>query len=416
MKMTEANEMSAGRSVRRYLWAHPSVVTLLFALLVGMWSSSAMGQVAKMDIKASFAPNSLDPTHRKFNNDTPLGGLCRRWPGLCRGDQFSIITPLRVDTRVLGGDRDSPRVNYFMGVDAQWKEVDVVHAGGSTHKVRFRISMLSQRYSRNNNGSPSLYGASSGGCGGVGTDIGTSAYHFWGWVLPAGMRTCARATGHSAAANVTITEISVGYELDTPDPLGMLDGEYTGVVSYTVGPGGQIDLGDGQHQHTELEISFTLTVAHDFQVRFASETPKATLAPDGGWSQWMDHGRVPTHLRQELPFHLTSSMDFSMKMRCEHDAPGERCGIRNAGDGEVVPVDVDVTIPGMVNQRDGRPAQFTPLTALEADAPRFSSPQYIQDRRSALRFIAGQEAVNEMVKSPGSQWRGDITIVFDANP
>jgi len=389
-------------------------MALLFVLLLGMWSSSAMGQLAKMDIKASFTPNRLDPGHRTFQNDTPLGGLCHRWPALCRDNQFSILTPLQVNNRALGGDRNSPRVNYFMGVDAQWKEVEVVHAEGSTHNVRFRISMLSQRYSVNNSGSPSSYGASSGGCGGLGPDIGTVAWHAWGWVLPAGMRSCSRATGH-AANDIAITEISIGYELETPDPLRMPPGTYRGAVAYTVGPGGQIDLGDGQNTHTELEVNFELTVTHEFRVRFASETPAVTLAPEGGWSQWADHGKTPARLRQELPFHLLSSMDFSMKLRCEHDAPGDRCGIRNASDGAVVPVDVDVTLPGMVNQRDGRPAQYAPLTALDADAPRFS-PQYIQEQRSTLRFIAGQQAVSEMVKSPGSQWRGDITIVFDANP
>lgn len=416
MKMTEADKMIAGTFVRRYLRARSPALALLLAMLVGAWSSSAMGQVAKMDIKASFAPNSLDPTHRKFKNDTPTGGLCQRWPSLCAGDQFSIMTPLRVDSRSLGGDRSNPRVNYFMGVDAQWKEVEVVHAGGSTHKVRFRISMLSQKYSTNNSGAPSQNGASSGGCTRLGPDIGSVLWHSWGWVLPAGMRSCSRPTEHATAKLINIDEISLGYELDTPDPLAMLDGEYMGAVSYTVGPGAQIDLGDGQHLHTELEINFELTVAHDFRVRFASETPTVTLAPEGGWSQWVDHGTAPRRLHQELPFHLTSSMDFSMKLRCEYPTGDDRCGIRNAVADTVVPVDVDVTIPGMRNMHDGRPAQFTPLTPIDANAPRFTSPLYIQDRRSTLRFVAGREAVTEMVNSPGSQWRGDITVVFDANP
>lgn len=33
-----------------------------------------------------------------------------------------------------------------------------------------------------------------------------------------------------------------------------------------------------------------------------------------------------------------------------------------------------------------------------------------------LRFVAGQAAVAEMLKSPGSQWTGDFTAIFDANP
>lgn len=47
---------------------------------------------------------------------------------------------------------------------------------------------------------------------------------------------------------------------------------------------------------------------------------------------------------------------------------------------------------------------------------RFSTASYNQERRSMLRFVAGQAAVAGMLKSPGSQWTGDFTAIFDANP
>lgn len=112
---------------------------------------------------------------------------------------------------------------------------------------------------------------------------------------------------------------------------------------------------------------------------------------------------------------MTTSMDFSMKLRCEHDL-GEGCGIRNTASDVVVPVDVDVTIPGMSNVRDGRPAQNTALQPDDARAPRFTPDGYLIQRRSALRFTADREAVTEMLKSPGSHWQGNMTVVFDANP
>ena len=103
----------------------------------------------------------------------------------------------------------------------------------------------------------------------------------------------------------------------------------------------------------------------------------------------------PERLRQALPFHLTSSMDFSMKLRCEH-AAGSGCGIRNAADDVVVPVDVDVTIPGMRNLKDGRPAQDTPLSADDALAPLVAALTI----SPGIRFILGlpmNSATNRLV-------------------
>jgi hypothetical protein len=79
-------------------------------------------------------------------------------------------------------------------------------------------------------------------------------------------------------------------------------------------------------------------------------------------------------------------------------------------------VDVDVTIPGMRNLKDGRPAQDTPLSADDALAPRFSPEGYLMQRRSTLRFTANRAAVETIVQLPGSRWDGQMTVVFDANP
>ncbi|MBH1494693.1 hypothetical protein JY423_11395 [Stenotrophomonas maltophilia] len=411
----EVNTVSAREHSSCKLLACGGILLRVVMLLALCVPDTLWAQTAEVDIRASFSPSALDPSHRRFKNDTPQGGICVRWGGHCRAGQFSISTPLGVSGRLLGGSPDSPRQNYFMAVDAQWRDVDVVHEGGSVARVRFRISMLAQRYSRNNSGSPSIYGASSGGCRPLGNDVGSTQWHAWGWVLPVGQLTCSRRTNHAVSSAISVTEISIGYELDTPDPLAMLDGKYTGALAYSVGPGGQIDLGDGAHQQNELTVKFELTVAHDFHIRFSSESPSVQLAPEGGWAKWMDHGLPPTRLRQELLFRLTTSRNLSLKLRCEHEA-ADRCGIRNPRDDRVVPVDVDVTMPGMSNVADGSPAQDTPLLPDDGRAPHFTPDGYPIERRSTLRFTAGREAVAEMLKSPGSHWQGNMTVVFDANP
>lgn len=260
------------------------------------------------------------------------------------------------------------------------------------------------------------YHGISGGCsairgaGGVGWSVGG-----WGVTTPAAPTEC--YSNHMRADRTySYRNVGLGIQVTLPNATTLQDGRYLAQESWTTGgAGADIDLGDNITGVQMIRMNFVFDVIHDFQVRFPSESPRVQLAPAGGWSAWIDHGKAPVRLRQELPFHLTTSMDFSMKLLCEHPA-GTGCGIRNHADDVVVPVDVDVTLPGMTNLRDGRPAQFTALSSNDAQAPRFTPDGYLMQRRSTLRFTAEREAVTEMLRTPGSHWSGDMTVVFDANP
>ncbi len=37
------------------------------------------------------------------------------------------------------------------------------------------------------------------------------------------------------------------------------------------------------------------------------------------------------------------------------------------------------------------------------------------ERRSVLRFEVERESVQEMIKHPGTTWRGDVIVMFDAD-
>ncbi|MGG2100945.1 hypothetical protein [Stenotrophomonas sp. NRRL B-14846] len=370
---------------------------------------------ADLKITAEFRPSALDPGHNAFVNTTPQSGYCAQHPSLCKKGDFTIDTGMNVENRRLYGGGTDPREKWYLAVDGNWRDVTVRNANNHELKARLRLFLVGMQWGLPSDGSaPGTNGASSGGCRGR-IGVVTSGWYRYAWDVPEGSRVCVFSPFSSTDRVARYLAFSIGYHLETPNPLQAQDGQYTGSVTYTVGNGQQIDLGQGDYSDSELTLQLLLDVFHDFQVRFASDAPSVQLAPDGGWSQWIDHGRPPARLRQELPFHLTTSMDFSMKLRCEHDA-GIGCGIRNTRDDAVVPVDVEVTIPGMSNTHDGRPAQDTPLLPDDARAPRFTPDGYLMQRRSTLRFTAGSEAVTEMLKSPGSQWQGNMTVVFDANP
>ncbi|MHC1655032.1 hypothetical protein ACODUL_17280 [Stenotrophomonas maltophilia] len=394
------------------------VFATLVLLLACGWSARTQAQVVEKTVTGVFRPNALDPGNTAFENTTPRGAFCNWRPAECE-KQNAYIFDLgggEYWRKEGDGDNASPRNTTYVHFPGPRLVTFTNESSGHTFQASIGFVAISLRLDFSNGADPWYHGISGGctairGAGGVGWSNGG-----WG-VRDAQNPQACYSTQARNGRSYRYRNVGIGIDVKLPSAMTLHDGRYTAVEAWTTGgAGSDIDLGDNITGTQMIRMTFQFDVQHDFQVRFPAEHPRVLLAPDGGWSQWVDYGRRPSRLRQELPFHLTSSMDFSMKLRCEYPADGDRCGIRDIREDTIVPVDVDVTLPGMINERDGRPAQFTPLTPVDAGAPRFTSPAYLRGRRSMLRFIAGQSAVDEMVKAPGSQWRGDITIVFDANP
>ncbi|WMJ67819.1 hypothetical protein [Stenotrophomonas sp. 24(2023)] len=389
---------------------------------------------AEVQIQASFAPSALDPTRNEFTNDTPNGGLCVR-PNLCGPGEKSVLLPITVryaEMRPFAGADHEARIS----VPSTWRRVVLTHAdSGRTAETEWRVSFLGATYyltrdaretTGNDNVSQAHHQLWQGngwsepppGCGRMNyAEAGGTSWRF-GWRYPEAATTCVKRPRHLIDDGMQLREVSLGYTMRSPNPLAMEAGIYTGQLQLRVGPGGDFDFGTNTvASDNELIVHFTLTVTHAFQVTFPQAGPKVSLAPAGGWSQWTRHGTPPARLQQELPFLLTTSNEFSVKMRCQHDSGG-RCGIANASTGAVVPIDVDVTMPGMRDMRSGAFAQNTPLVSERSGqvAPRFTPQSYLQNRQARLRFAANGPAMTEMLKAPASRWQGDVTVVFDSEP
>ncbi|UQA68589.1 hypothetical protein K1516_11525 [Stenotrophomonas maltophilia] len=390
-----------------------SVVAVLLVLAPG----PLIAQVAEVTVTGQFRPSALNPGNTEFENTTPRGDFCNWRPVECDRSGAYIFNLGRGELwRKSGeGDPESKRDTTYVRFPEPRTVTLTEERTGRTIDARISFVAISLHLSFGGGVDPWYYGIS-GGCSAI-RGAGGRGWSNGGWGLrnPLDPQECysTRARGERA---YSYQNVGIGIHVDLPSATALLDGRYTAQESWTTGGAdADMDLGDNITGATMIRMNFVFDVFHDFQVRFANEAPSVRLAPEDGWSQWIVHGRPPVRLRQELPFHLTTSMDFSMKLRCEHDL-GEGCGIRNAASDVVVPVDVDVTIPGMSNVRDGRPTQNTALLLDDAWAPRFTPDGYLMQRRSTLRFTAGREAVTEMLKSPGSHWQGNMTVVFDANP
>jgi hypothetical protein len=400
IRSIELNEIIEPR--RPWSW-----LLVLLGFVAGTW------QVQALDLKITgeYKPTPLEPGNGQFKDTTPRHNYCTR-PG-CRPsirlEGMAISYPEGFEAGATG------RESLYFRMPSVLRTVTLTHEeNGSVVEVRWRVdSFTGSVEGRPNSVQPTGYLAPAP-CTLI-HGQGASTWFDFQWRLDERGQGCSKTILADMPPG-RFLYFGISYELQFPNAVAMHNGRYTGVVPLTMGPGGDIDFGDrAVISDGTLNIAIELEVQHQFAVRFPVDAPVVQLAPEGGWSQWRDHGIRPSRLRQELPFLLTSSMDFNMKLQCEHEA-ADRCGIRNAEDDTVVPVDVDVTIPGMSSVMDGRPAQGTPLLPDNARAPRFTPDGYLMQRRSTLRFTAGREAVTEMLKSPGSHWQGNMTVVFDANP
>jgi len=390
---------------------------LLIALLLTLFAAPVHAQVREVTVTGQFRPSALNPGNTAFENTTPRGAFCNWRPTQCDRQGAYIFDVGAGEYWRKSGPQtgtDQRDTTYVRFPPVRRITLHELTTGRSFEaEISFVAISLDLRFGR---GRDPWYHGISGGCtairgaGGLGWSNGG-----WSVTNPSNPQACYSSYARDERTYI-YRSVGIGIHVALPNAISLQDGRYTAQETWTTGGAdADIDLGDNITGTTAIQMNFVFDVAHDFKVEFPAESPRVQLAPEGGWSRWIDHGLPPARLRQALPFQLTTSMDFSMKLRCEH-AAGTRCGIRNHADDVVVPVDVDVTLPGMTNLRDGRPAQYTALSPDDGQAPRFTPDGYLMQRRSTLRFTAEGDAVTEMLRTPGSHWSGDITLVFDANP
>jgi len=392
---------------------------LAIALILPIVACAQQARAAEVNVTATFTPSALDPSRNTFTNTTPRGTYCTWSPWACaRANAYFFDVPLGITkTYVKGGDI---RKRFYVGFPGP-RRIQLQHSeSGQLFPVDIAFQAVSGRLEPGNGDNPVFTKYPQGGCSYIHT-AGLAAYVNFGWLVrsPDAPVPCHSTGGGASGFTQTYTMpwFGIGLNITAPSPLSMPNGQYEGSVTYTVGSSGaDIDLGDDVTSDPELTLRFRFSVAHEFQVTFPSTSPIAVLSPVGGWQQWIDYGRAPSRLQQELPFTLTSSSDFSVKMRCEHEVSG-RCGIEDLAAGTIVPVDVDVTMPGMRVIGTGAPAINTSLVsdASGTVAPRFTPDSYLVSRPSKLVFSANGTSVTEMLKAPSSRWQGDVTVVFDSD-
>ncbi|WP_152608351.1 hypothetical protein [Aeromonas hydrophila] len=230
----------------------------------------------------------------------------------------------------------------------------------------------------------------------------TSWIVLWGDV---GGKSC--YTGLSVDGTSDIQAMFLGFKITPPSPLKMSNGIYTGSIILSVGQNKDIDLGNGVYEDNQLIIELTLKVQHQIKVEFPPGGDKVVLQPPGGWHDWIYRGkaRTPPYLIAELPYRLWSSSDFNVWMNCQY-AIGEVCMLNNERLGMQVRLDVIY-----VNKsKEEIPLKHGVKKLFSAS---LRGPYFINEERSII-FKVQEPVLALMMEYPGSTYKGNVTLIYDA--
>lgn len=230
----------------------------------------------------------------------------------------------------------------------------------------------------------------------------TSWIVLWGDV---GGKSC--YTGLSVDGTSDIQAMFLGFKITPPSPLKMSNGIYTGSIILSVGQNKDIDLGNGVYEDNQLIIELTLKVQHQIKVEFPPGGDKVVLQPPGGWHDWIYRGkaRIPPYLIAELPYRLWSSSDFNVWLNCQY-AIGEVCMLNNERLGMQVRLDVIY-----VNKsKEEIPLKHGVKKLFSAS---LRGPYFINEERSII-FKVQEPVLALMMEYPGSTYKGNVTLIYDA--
>ena len=402
------------------------------ALSVSLCVISFCTVAAEMNISASFTPSATNPENGAFTNTTPLSGYCATWPVYCPPGAFGIALPLELTLKKPIMANDIPRNNPYFGLSNKARTLPVVNeTTGEIAQVTFRISGFSARYSPPTPSTTWVGGSfmyPNPPCQYGGPSVGDNVYYSFIWKVTSADGACYKISNIDRTEPSRFYNMSIAYELDTPDPLKMSSGIYKGTAPLTIGPGGNIDFGDVYvASDTMLNINFALTVTHELKLTPAAGAQTVALQPcpsgkicseDEGkanWERWMV-SRVTPQLTGRSAFTLSSSGGFTVFLDCA-DQIGKECALTSDNSGQQVPMKVTINMPdNVVDMQTGSTVTGRPLfIGKTANQNEFTAKVYGADKPGSIDFLVRQKDVDTMLSTRPDTYRGAVSVIFDPN-
>ncbi|MDD1984126.1 hypothetical protein [Pseudomonas asiatica] len=314
-------------------------------------------------MEALVSAEYLGDASGRFENTTPLAAYCQRWSADCR-EMRAMQLPITYDRTTIKNSGDV-RDHFYVQLPSA-RTVDVFNSTtGESHRLNFEFLGVSQQVQ----GTPELrvnpvwtYYVR-GGCSyrqTFGYASRPYATHYL-WLVrdpksPAGCYSIHDAMSTGYTVKTSVSNMGIAYRLTMPEPSRMKPGFYTGSLTYSIGPGGDFDFGNGVSaiNGNSLTLNFELDVQHAFVFEFPPGSDRAVLEPPGGWSAWLGGRGAPQRLQRDVPFRLWSTGPFKVYKLCQ-PYQGSGCAIRSS-DNHSVPVAIALSLPGGI-QHQGKPVQ-----------------------------------------------------------
>lgn len=361
-----------------------------------------------------------------FVNTTPTTGFCAEFA--CDRDTVSVALPITYERRVQSGLPPVPQ-RWSLQVPGE-RQISLTSDRGDTVALKLHITHIAQTLNARNNDfqpheNPAGHYQAGGGCAFVHGEVddgNAEAGFIWRVSNPVSPSLCYPATSGATQQNPITPyarSLSIGYRLILPKPHKMYAGTYRGSVTYTVGENGDFGLGSGVTalSTNSVTLDFVVKVHHELSIRFPANSDRVVLEPvEVSWEQWLRSGAETKNLQAQLPFRLTASGPFTVSSICgEIYADINYCLMRNQRTQERAAFKVKIQPPAGIEYED-MPGRVPIPRNLKRDEPlRLIPTTAVDNGLGRLIFIADQYWVRDvMLKTPGDDWSGYVTVVFDA--
>jgi len=400
---------------------------------VAVLACASTASAVNKDITAVYRPDPSKPNDNTFLNTTPVSEYCQLYAANCEREKISSVQFLinaHSNAPIQAGHGNS-RQGAMFHMPATWRLAQVTNtATGETEIVQVRIAGIGSYYQlpvsvidlvgggvSMSAAHAKLWGGSSWGyapspCQSSGHSGLNDVVFIFFWKTPV-EGVCAKRASY-LIPSMTYHGLDFAYELRTPNPLRMSAGQYTGSVSYGVGPGQDFDMGDVMiPTDSVITLNFKLDVEHALKVEVPPGGNRVELVPQEGWQAWLSNGSKPTRLFRDQRFHISASSRFKMAIECQ-TISGNTCAISDTGTGHAVPVNVSVTLPEGLTDAGGQPVNRRPLLRDGSGTELFRPGFYLDRRAGTLHFEVGQSNVEQMLDSGAKAYSGNVTVVWDS--
>ncbi|UCM62594.1 hypothetical protein LEO78_04880 [Aeromonas hydrophila] len=221
------------------------------------------------------------------------------------------------------------------------------------------------------------------------------------WQGSAGNRCHTKA---SVLSSGVVKAVLFGFAIKPPSPINIPNGKYKGSLELSIGKDGDISLGNGIYSDNVLLINITLVVNHQFKIMFPMNGNRVELQPPRGWHDWIHRNNrgIPEKLEATLSARIWTSAKYNVKVKCQYlNQVGDDCMIKNEKNHSAI---VRVYATG-INRR------LWPIYASKHE--NFSGHTVLSGEERPFKFEITGWQLSEMMKRPGSRYKGDITIMID---